>query len=1154
MSDSNIDIEELLTLLYDSVYNNSLEGCFKNKDINLKNIDLNDIKISLKYSKLADNFLSQLENLSLKKIKNNTYECYGKIFPFILKISPYKKEKDLEDMSSGNNFDCLISYLFSVFVLNKITNHIHLPLKNFDIQLNKLEKIFGKDIGSSKFRELIDLGKLTDIFTVKIREGYFKSSTLENYFQKNGYSEFKNILFMLIHTLAIIQDKYPDFRHNNLSPLTIYTVENSKMENSYKYSSMLFKIPDKKIDIKISNFEYSYLNSKYFSRKAKKIDLFGKNNKYFDLYMFLSKIDRTKLSKQDMDFVNEIAPKKSDFMKKNKELFTPKNLLKHSYFREFSLNKTSKESFKGIKTRIADISHFGYQDNLLTPDLPIVKNRKNQKKISKSNKMITRKLKTSTKKRSKKISGTRKTPVFKNRKENKSKNKIEQAGGYRSFKPAYQFEPNKPEYSKDEKTVFKKRISEKPKPKVQQPKIIAEQKIYDVSKEKSTRPPYPPNFPPTHVPVPNPYYPIQNNLPYTYKPNQIPVQKFYNISLSNPAGDHTVLHHIFEDMMPSEDRFNFDTVYERMLFLNHMRNIILKEGDGEDMTIAGGKADTLLSFIRLMEINPYSSERNPYHDMSSEMMLFRAAYPIRYDRERDFISIAKQSTGLNVRIYRMSVGALLAKNLNQNINFYNFDVWRDIYYYEHIRENIVKKKVSPNFANLILYTMDKKSNFDWTKMEQIKKDNVNLFNFQQNEKNRQTVNLLHDYERNLSQLDTFLPMKQVSNALSDELQKKLDRELEEKWMIYNTDKNPEDRVTLEEFKRIRLIEEAKDDITRASNEALVAITESATSNIIRWASPVYESHGAVKKMISTGFHTDEVWFSVIFQMVSVFLVLNKEKIMFDELSLENNFYIKDMFSKPNNRGYWRYRVREKNGFLNYHIPNFGYLVLFDSRYSDLKHSETNLDKKGLTNENRRYKLYMKQFKDNGEGNQYYADADARDKDKDKANKLRKDILLDQLKELFRRDNFTKKFKIKGGGVPSDRVLNLLDQIANSRSINEAITDNFNPYLSQKAGEYLSVSEYKYIDTLTLPEKTVPGELVVYEEGHQTFIWGVIKKKENDRITLYLGGEQEKVVNINSLKRYLDKKVLLNKSMYVNTTDKKTLNYNPTIMIESYELL
>ena len=88
-------------------------------------------------------------------------------------------------------------------------------------------------------------------------------------------------------------------------------------------------------------------------------------------------------------------------------------------------------------------------------------------------------------------------------------------------------------------------------------------------------------------------------MPYTYKPNQIPVQKFYNISLSNPAGDHTVLHHIFEDMMPSEDRFNFDTVYERMLFLNHMRNIILKEGDGEDMTISGGKSRYLIIFYKI---------------------------------------------------------------------------------------------------------------------------------------------------------------------------------------------------------------------------------------------------------------------------------------------------------------------------------------------------------------------------------------------------------------------------------------------------------------------------------------------------------------------------------------------------------------------------
>ena len=74
---------------------------------------------------------------------------------------------------------------------------------------------------------------------------------------------------------------------------------------------------------------------------------------------------------------------------------------------------------------------------------------------------MSRKLKTSDKKRSKKISGTRKAPVFKSRREKKSKDKIEQKGGYKSFKPAYKFEPNKPEFSNDERKVYKKRVEEK---------------------------------------------------------------------------------------------------------------------------------------------------------------------------------------------------------------------------------------------------------------------------------------------------------------------------------------------------------------------------------------------------------------------------------------------------------------------------------------------------------------------------------------------------------------------------------------------------------------------------------------------------------------------------------------------------------------------
>ena len=62
-------------------------------------------------------------------------------------------------------------------------------------------------------------------------------------------------------------------------------------------------------------------------------------------------------------------------------------------------------------------------------------------------------------------------------------------------------------------------------------------------------------YPPAHIPVPNPYYPHTNpQYAYGYKPNQIPVQKYYNITLSNPVGNHTTINQVFEDMLPGDDR------------------------------------------------------------------------------------------------------------------------------------------------------------------------------------------------------------------------------------------------------------------------------------------------------------------------------------------------------------------------------------------------------------------------------------------------------------------------------------------------------------------------------------------------------------------------------------------------------------------------
>ena len=46
----------------------------------------------------------------------------------------------------------------------------------------------------------------------------------------------------------------------------------------------------------------------------------------------------------------------------------------------------------------------------------------------------------------------------------------------------------------------------------------------------------------------------------------------------------------------------------------------------------------------------------------------------------------------------------------------SFDVWREIKYYEYVREDIIKRKVSPNFVSLYLYTIDSTSNIDYQKL------------------------------------------------------------------------------------------------------------------------------------------------------------------------------------------------------------------------------------------------------------------------------------------------------------------------------------------------------------------------------------------------------------------------------------------------------
>ena len=48
-------------------------------------------------------------------------------------------------------------------------------------------------------------------------------------------------------------------------------------------------------------------------------------------------------------------------------------------------------------------------------------------------------------------------------------------------------------------------------------------------------------------------------------------------------------------------------------------------------------------------------------------------------------------------------------------------------------------------------------------------------------------------------------------------------------------------------------------------------------------------------MVSTGYHTEDVWFSMIFQMLVGLSVLQDKNIHFHNFSLEDNIFVKDIY-------------------------------------------------------------------------------------------------------------------------------------------------------------------------------------------------------------------------------------------------------------------
>ena len=354
MSDSNKydNLDFCLNVLYDFIYNKNKKSCYKFEHIRIDELTINNIKKPKSFdgkSILSDKKLKYIgqvdKKLLFKKYSDSSY-------PATIAIQFYNKSNtNINDLNRGEITDIKLMYIFSELYHNEKLRHTLLPIMNFDVTYKDI-----KDVNS----EIYDVIKNKnehysedDSMLVQVFEHYFKMYTLTDYLDlKKGKLtdyQWKVLFFQVLYTLGKIQEKYPSFRHNDLSIDNILLYTTPLQTNTYKLKDTVFNF-ESDIEIKIHNFYYSTIDKIIENEECKH----SKENPYYDLHYFFQTvsyyIENKDVPESVKAFIKLVIPEKYDYKNKNEfigldealyesnvsDIITPLSLLgKNNFFTEF---------------------------------------------------------------------------------------------------------------------------------------------------------------------------------------------------------------------------------------------------------------------------------------------------------------------------------------------------------------------------------------------------------------------------------------------------------------------------------------------------------------------------------------------------------------------------------------------------------------------------------------------------------------------------------------------------------------------------------------------------------------------------------------------------------------------------------------------------
>jgi hypothetical protein len=296
---------------------------------------------------------------------------------YAVKIVAYPKRENygnMYDITRPENAELLMLSVLSYFVKNKETPHIVLPICTFNTSIKPIINLPRECVNNNKkfdqFVKKYEKKEYYDKLSVLISE-WVNGGDLLDYI-RNNYRDFKLkhwrvLFFQIISVLAIIQTKYPAFRHNDLKAnnILVQIIETTKDKNNkyrYKINNTDYIIPNVGFQIKIWDFDFACIpgivdNAKVSAEWTSKINIKPERNQYYDIHYFFNTFTRKGffpefytscfIPDEAKEFVKRIIPQEYRFSDdKDKEpkihergrllvddeYLTPDNILKNDPF------------------------------------------------------------------------------------------------------------------------------------------------------------------------------------------------------------------------------------------------------------------------------------------------------------------------------------------------------------------------------------------------------------------------------------------------------------------------------------------------------------------------------------------------------------------------------------------------------------------------------------------------------------------------------------------------------------------------------------------------------------------------------------------------------------------------------------------------------